>query len=61
MATFVLVHPAWFGTWCWRQVTPSYGPKGRWVKAYKAAWDSTSFDNVGREGSAGWQSLVGDA
>lgn len=22
MATFVLVHPAWFGGWCWRDVTP---------------------------------------
>jgi hypothetical protein len=22
MATFVLVHPAWFGGWCWKQVTP---------------------------------------
>ncbi len=22
MATFVLVHPAWFGSWCWRDVVP---------------------------------------
>jgi pimeloyl-ACP methyl ester carboxylesterase len=22
MATFVLVHPAWLGGWCWRKVTP---------------------------------------
>jgi pimeloyl-ACP methyl ester carboxylesterase len=22
MATFVLVHPAWFGGWCWKKVTP---------------------------------------
>lgn len=22
MATFVLVHPAWFGGWCWARVTP---------------------------------------
>ncbi|MGY1705202.1 alpha/beta fold hydrolase [Geodermatophilus sp. SYSU D00697] len=22
MATFVLVHPAWFGGWCWRKTTP---------------------------------------
>ncbi len=21
-ATFVLVHPAWFGGWCWKKVTP---------------------------------------
>ena len=22
MATFVLVHPAWFGGWCWKKLTP---------------------------------------
>lgn len=22
MATFVLVHPAWLGGWCWRKITP---------------------------------------
>jgi pimeloyl-ACP methyl ester carboxylesterase len=22
MTTFVLVHPAWFGGWCWRKVAP---------------------------------------
>lgn len=22
MATFVLVHPAWFGGWCWKKPTP---------------------------------------
>ena len=22
MTTFVLVHPAWFGGWCWRKLTP---------------------------------------
>jgi hypothetical protein len=22
MATFVLVHPAWFGGWCWSRVAP---------------------------------------
>ena len=22
MATFVLVHPAWLGGWCWKKVTP---------------------------------------
>ena len=22
MATFVLVHPAWFGGWCWTRVAP---------------------------------------
>ena len=22
MATFVLVHPAWFGGWCWRKIVP---------------------------------------
>ena len=22
MSTFVLVHPAWFGSWCWQDVTP---------------------------------------
>jgi pimeloyl-ACP methyl ester carboxylesterase len=22
LATFVLVHPAWFGGWCWKKLTP---------------------------------------
>jgi len=28
MATFVLVHPAWFGRWCWRKVTPLVRARG---------------------------------
>ena len=28
MATFVLVHPAWFGGWCWRKVTPLLRARG---------------------------------
>ena len=26
--TFVLVHPAWFGGWCWRKVTPLLHARG---------------------------------
>lgn len=22
MATFVLIHPAWFGGWCWKKIVP---------------------------------------
>ncbi len=25
MSTVVLVHPAWFGGWCWRKLTPLLG------------------------------------
>jgi len=28
MATFVLVHPAWFGAWCWRKVVPLLREQG---------------------------------
>ncbi|MBB3085258.1 alpha/beta fold hydrolase [Geodermatophilus sabuli] len=28
MATFVLVHPAWFGGWCWRRVAPALRAAG---------------------------------
>ena len=28
MATFVLVHPAWFGGWCWKKVTPLLRARG---------------------------------
>jgi pimeloyl-ACP methyl ester carboxylesterase len=31
MATFVLVHPAWMGGWCWRKVTPLLGGRGHEV------------------------------
>jgi pimeloyl-ACP methyl ester carboxylesterase len=27
-ATFVLVHPAWFGGWCWKKVTPLLRVRG---------------------------------
>ena len=27
-ATFVLVHPAWFGGWCWKKVTPLLRARG---------------------------------
>jgi pimeloyl-ACP methyl ester carboxylesterase len=33
MTTFVLVHPAWFGGWCWRDVTPSLRAGGHDVYA----------------------------
>lgn len=28
MATFVLVHPAWHGAWCWRKITPLLRAQG---------------------------------
>jgi pimeloyl-ACP methyl ester carboxylesterase len=28
MATFVLVHPAWFGGWCWKKVAPVLRARG---------------------------------
>ena len=28
MATFVLVHPAWFGGWCWKKVSPLLRARG---------------------------------
>jgi pimeloyl-ACP methyl ester carboxylesterase len=28
MATFVLVHPAWLGGWCWKKVTPLLRARG---------------------------------
>jgi pimeloyl-ACP methyl ester carboxylesterase len=31
MATFVLVHPAWFGGWCWRKLTPRLRAAGHEV------------------------------
>ena len=31
MATFVLVHPAWFGGWCWKKVTPLLRQQGHQV------------------------------
>ncbi|MGY1635827.1 alpha/beta fold hydrolase [Geodermatophilus sp. SYSU D00742] len=31
MATFVLVHPAWFGGWCWRRVAPALRAAGHEV------------------------------
>jgi pimeloyl-ACP methyl ester carboxylesterase len=33
MATFVLVHPAWFGGWCWKKVTPLLRAQGHRVYA----------------------------
>jgi pimeloyl-ACP methyl ester carboxylesterase len=27
-ATFVLVHPAWFGGWCWKKITPLLRARG---------------------------------
>jgi pimeloyl-ACP methyl ester carboxylesterase len=32
-ATFVLIHPAWFGGWCWRKVTPLLRARGHEVYA----------------------------
>jgi pimeloyl-ACP methyl ester carboxylesterase len=31
MATFVLVHPAWHGAWCWRKVSPLLRAQGHEV------------------------------
>ena len=31
MATFVLVHPAWFGGWCWKKVAPILRGRGHEV------------------------------
>ena len=31
MATFVLVHPAWFGGWCWKKVAPLRRSRGHEV------------------------------
>lgn len=31
MATFVLVHPAWFGGWCWRKLIPLLRTQGHTV------------------------------
>ena len=31
MATFVLVHPAWFGGWCWKKVVPLLRAEGHQV------------------------------
>jgi pimeloyl-ACP methyl ester carboxylesterase len=31
MATFVLVHPAWFGGWCWKKVSPLLQARGHAV------------------------------
>ena len=31
MATFVLVHPAWFGGWCWKKVKPILRGRGHEV------------------------------
>lgn len=31
MATFVLVHPAWFGGWCWRKLAPLLAARGHTV------------------------------
>ena len=31
MTTFVLVHPAWFGGWCWSKVSPILRASGRQV------------------------------
>ena len=31
MATFVLVHPAWFGSWCWGKVAPQLRAHGHQV------------------------------
>ena len=31
MATFVLVHPAWFGGWCWKKVSPLLRAQGHAV------------------------------
>jgi pimeloyl-ACP methyl ester carboxylesterase len=33
MATFVLVHPAWFGGWCWKKVAPLLRARGHDVYA----------------------------
>jgi pimeloyl-ACP methyl ester carboxylesterase len=33
MATFVLVHPAWFGGWCWQKVNPRLRAAGHAVRA----------------------------
>lgn len=33
MATFVLVHPAWFGGWCWNKLAPLLRAAGHAVYA----------------------------
>jgi hypothetical protein len=33
MATFVLVHPAWFGGWCWKKVATILRARGNEVFA----------------------------
>jgi hypothetical protein len=32
MATFVLVHPAWFGGWCWKKVATILRARGNECK-----------------------------
>jgi pimeloyl-ACP methyl ester carboxylesterase len=31
--TYVLIHGAWYGAWCWRDVTPALRAEGHWVHA----------------------------
>ena len=31
MATFMLVHPAWLGGWCWRKLAPLLREPGHQV------------------------------
>jgi pimeloyl-ACP methyl ester carboxylesterase len=33
MSTFVLVHPAWLGGWCWRKIVPLLAASGHEVRA----------------------------
>jgi hypothetical protein len=33
MTTFVLVHPAWFGGWCWQKIVPRLRAAGHEVRA----------------------------
>ena len=32
MAVFVLVHPAWFGGWCWKKLVPLLEEQGHSVR-----------------------------
>jgi hypothetical protein len=42
MATFVLVHPSWFGGWCWKKVTPILRGRGHEVCSRQRSPDSAS-------------------
>ena len=39
MATFVLVHGAWHGSWCWERLIPQLTSRGHRATAVDVAWD----------------------